>query len=201
MTNDDLLSNPAMWPNMQPGDDVAGDQPIAFFARNTEGEFINITAQLGLDVAIPTRGIAVADTRGTGALDFAVARQWGPPAFYANESPNRGEYLNLRLCRPVTDAKTSATDADTSCTPAYGATVTVTTADGRTQISQLDGGSGHGGKRGFDVHVGLGDNAAPATVDLRWRDLNGRPHTSTQQLTAGAHTLTLTDRVEEASHR
>nr|WP_223874623.1 CRTAC1 family protein [Salinispora fenicalii] len=197
MSNDNLLSNPAMWPNMQPGDDIAGDQPIAFFARTDSGEFANITEQLGLDVPIPTRGIATADTRATGTLDMAVARQWAAPAFYSNEAPDRGDYLNLRLYRPTLDG----TDADLSGTPAYGATVTVTTADGRRQVSQLDGGSGHGGKRSFEVHVGLGDAAGPVTVDLRWRDLGGDLHSTTQQLSPGTHTLVLTDRVQEVPNR
>jgi hypothetical protein len=197
MTNDDLLSNPAMWPNMQPGDDIAGGQPIAFFARTPSGEFANITAELGLDVPIPTRGIATADTRGTGALDFAVARQWGPPAFYANEAPGRGAYLNLRLLRPALGADAAGAQR----TPAYGATVTVTAPDGRKQITQLDGGSGHGGKRSFEVHAGLGATSGPATVDLRWRDLDGRMHTHTQQFPAGTHSLVLTDRVEEVPNR
>ncbi|SCG58949.1 CRTAC1 family protein [Micromonospora halophytica] len=197
MMNDDLLSNPAMWPNMQPGDDVAGRQPLAFFARTESGEFANITEQIGLDAPIPTRGIATADTRGIGALDLAVARQWGPPAFYANESPGKGNFLNLRLHRPVPGA---APD-QAAWTPAYGATVTVTTPDGRKQISQLDGGSGHGGKRSFEVHFGLGASSGPVTVDLRWRDLNGQMHRTSQQLTAGTHTLVLTDRVEEVPNR
>ncbi len=196
MTNDDLLSNPAIWPNMQPGDDVAGRQPLAFFARTDSGKFANISGRLGLDVPIPTRGIATADTRGIGALDLAVARQWGPPAFYANESPDRGNFLGLRLYRPVPGDESGSLGS-----PAYGATVTVTTPDGRKQISQLDGGSGHGGKRSFEVHFGLGATSGPVTVDLRWRDLNGQLHSTSQQLTAGTHTLVLTDRVEEVPNR
>ncbi|MFV2018973.1 CRTAC1 family protein [Micromonospora sp. LOL_023] len=197
MSNDNLLNNPAMWPNMQPGDDIAGDQPLAFFSRTDSGEFANITDQLGLDVPIPTRGIATADTRATGALDLAVARQWGAPAFYSNDAPARGNFLNLRLFRPAVDGAA----ADVTGTPAYGATVTVTTPDGRKQISQLDGGSGHSGKRSFEVHFGLGDVDGPVTVDLRWRDLDGNLHRSTQQLSAGTHTLVLTDRVQEVSNQ
>ncbi|MFG1848082.1 CRTAC1 family protein [Micromonospora carbonacea] len=197
MMNDDLLSNPAMWPNLQPGDDIAGDQPLAFFARTKSGEFANITKEIGLDVPIPTRGIATADTRGTGALDLAVARQWGAPAFYTNDAPSKGNFLNLRLYRPAVGAPAG----QMLCTPAYGATVTVTTPDGRKQISQLDGGSGHAGKRSFEVHFGLGASSGPVTVDLRWRDLNGQQHSTSQQLTAGTHTLVLTDRVEEVPNR
>ena len=194
MSNDNLLSNPAMWPNMGPGDDIAGKQPIAFFARNPDGKFANITTQFGLDVPIPTRGIATADTRGIGALDFAVARQWGPPAFYANEAPQRGAYLNLRLFRPAPTGS-----ADLLGSPAYG--VTVTAADGRKQVTQLDGGGGHGGKRSFEVHAGLGDASGPVHVELRWRDLNGGLHTETQQLSPGTHSLVLTDRVQEVPNR
>ncbi|MFD6127399.1 RNA-binding protein, partial [Streptomyces hydrogenans] len=43
----------------------------------------------------------MADTTGTGSLDFAVARQWGPPAFYVNQSPAKGSYLNLQMYRPA----------------------------------------------------------------------------------------------------
>ena len=195
MMNDDLMSNPAMWPHMQPGDDIAGSQSIAFFARTDNGEFTNITEQLGLGVPIPTRGIATGDTRGIGALDFAVARQWGPPAFYANESPSRGNFLSLRLHRPAMDGGTGL------LSPAYNAHVKVTTADGRSQVVQLDGGSGHGGKRSFDVHAGLGADSGPVTVELRWRDLNGKFHVITKKFTAGAHTLVLTDSVEEVPNR
>ncbi|MFI9526256.1 CRTAC1 family protein [Micromonospora rosaria] len=197
MMNDNLMSNPAMWPNMQPGDDIAGSQPFAFFARTGSGEYANITKDLGMDVPIPTRGIAMSDTRGTGALDLALARQWGPPAFYANEAPSRGNFLNLRLYRPVPGTSGEAM----LCTPAYGTTVTVTTPDGRKQISQLDGGSGHSGKRSFEVHFGLGETSGPVTVDLRWRDLSGQLHRTSQQLTAGTHTLVLSDRVEEVPNR
>ena len=45
--NDDLLSNPAMWPNFQPGDDVSGHQPFAFFAKNSSGKYVNIAKKLG----------------------------------------------------------------------------------------------------------------------------------------------------------
>ncbi|MFK0193698.1 ASPIC/UnbV domain-containing protein [Kitasatospora sp. NPDC090308] len=222
MTNDDLLSNPKLWPNVGPGDDLAGDEAMAFYARTDSGKFANISKQLGLDVPIPTRGIATADTTGTGALDFAIARQWGPPAFYANQSAALGHDLTLRLYRPATDAATAAaatgtaatgtaattaTDATadrglaTTGTPAYGATVCVTTPDGRKQIGQLDGGGGHGGFRSFDVRFGLGTQSGPVTVDLAWRDNGGGLHTETRQLTPGSHTLMLTDDIQEVAAR
>lgn len=199
MTNDDLLADPAMWPNVEPGDDIAGHQKLAFYARNTDGRYVDVSEQLGLAVPTPTRGIAVGDTTGDGALDLAVARQWGAPAFYANESPERGHYLDLLLYRPV--AADLATGLHAPGTPAYGATATVTTADGRSQVSHLDGGSGHGGKRSFEVHFGLGSNAGPVTVALRWRDGGGALHDQRLRLRPGRHTLLLGKTASEVNGR
>ncbi|MBB4922453.1 CRTAC1 family protein [Kitasatospora kifunensis] len=199
MTNDDLLSNPMMWPNVQPGDDIAGSDKLAFYAKTSSGTYANINKQLGLAVPTPTRAIATGDTTGTGVLDFAVARQWGPPAFYANKSPNTGHYLNLNLYRPSSDSDPGMGLSNIG-TPAYGATVQVTTPTG-TQISQLDGGSGHGGFRSFDVHFGLGDYSGPATVDVRWRDNNGQLREASQQLQPGSHSLLLSGNIQEVPSR
>jgi hypothetical protein len=196
MANDDILSNPAMWPNVGPGDDIAGDQSLAFYARNGSGKYVNIGEQIGLGVKIPTRGIATADTTGTGKLDFAVARQWGPPAFYANMSPSLGGCLDLTLYRPSADAG-AGQGLEARGTPAYGAQVTVEAPGRKTQIGQLDGGSGHTGKRSFGVHFGFGSYTGPVTAHIRWRDTGGVLHEQTQQLTQGTHALVLTSTVQE----
>ncbi|WP_240981746.1 MULTISPECIES: CRTAC1 family protein [unclassified Streptomyces] len=201
MTNDNLLSDPAMWPNVQPGDDIAGDDVLAFYAKNADGSYVNVSEQLGLDVEIPTRAIATGDTTGTGVLDFAVARQWGPPAFYANTSPQRGNHLELKLYRPSADGgRAAGKGLMAPGAPAYGATVKVTSAAG-TRVSQLDGGGGHSGFRSFDVHFGLGGHEGPVTVELSWRDSDGERHRTTRQLTPGTHSLMLTDDVQEVASR
>jgi hypothetical protein len=196
MANDDIYTNPSMWPDVQPGDDVAGDQTLRFWARTSDGKFVDIGPQLGLAVPTPTRGIATADTRGTGALDFAVARQWERPAFYANQSTSLGHYLGLYLIRRSSDGKTHQ-GLEGAGTPAYGATVQITTPDGRTQISQLDGGGGHSGKRSFEVRFGLGSYNGPVSVRLQWSDAQGRLHDQTLRLTPGEHTLCLMDSMAE----
>ncbi|MFE0704545.1 CRTAC1 family protein [Streptomyces sp. NPDC058872] len=201
MTNDNLLSNPAMWPNVQPGDDIAGDDHLAFYAKNASGTYVNVSERLGLDVKIPTRALATGDTTGTGVLDFAVARQWGPPAFYANMSPQRGNHLELKLYRPsVEGARGTGEGLKNTGTPAYGATVKVTSATG-TRVSQLDGGGGHSGFRSFDVHFGLGAQQEPVTVELSWRDTNGERHRTTKELSPGTHALMLTDDAQEVASR
>jgi len=197
ISNDLLLENPAMWPNAQPGDDIAGSECLAFWVREESGRFVNISRELGIAMPTPTRGIAVADTNGDGAQDFAVARQWGPPAFYRNEgAAGRGSFLGLRLYRPASPVAGTPVVG----TPAYGAQVRITTADGRTQIAQLDGGGGHSGKRSFDVFFGLGGAGdRPVSVALSWRDVGGTVHNQTLTLTSGWHDLMLTAHAEEVT--
>ena len=76
----------------------------------------------------------------------------------------------------------------------------ITTADGRSQVAQLDGGGGHSGKRSFDVFFGLGDTGAqPVAAELSWRDLQGVVHHQTLDLTQGWHDLMLTDIAAEVA--
>jgi hypothetical protein len=197
MTNDDLLSNPADWPLVQAGDDIAGSQCLAFYASAPGGGYVNIDKQLGLcSNTTPTRGVATADTLGNGHLDFAVARQWGPPAFYANESPDLGNSLGLNLYRSAADGSTQGTGLEGLGSPAYGTTVQIS-YPGHSQISQLDGGSGSGGKRSFEVSFGLGSYHGPVTVTMHWRNASGQLIQRTLTLSPGTHNLLLNNTVKE----
>ena len=198
MSNDDLLSNPANWPVVEPGDDIAGHQCLAFYADGGGNNYVNVSSQLGLCDDIPTRGVATADTRGDGRLDFAVARQWGPPAFYANQSPDLGNYVGLNLYRPSVGGGTAGTGLAGTGAPAYGTSVQVYTP-GHTQISQLDGGSGSAGKRSFEVSFGLGSYNGPVQVHLQWVDNNGQSHQQTITVSPGTHNLMLTSTATEVA--
>ncbi|MET0417707.1 MAG: CRTAC1 family protein [Actinoplanes sp.] len=184
-SNDLLLQEPDMWPKAEPGDDISGSNPVAFWVREDNGRYVDLSPELGMDSAIPSRAVAVSDADGDGAQDVAIARQWGAPSYYRNTRPAQGDYLGLRLHRP-------------GGTPAYGAQVKITTADGRNQVAQLDGGGGHAGKRSFDVFFGLGEHGAkPVAAELCWRDLNGTVHMQKLDLSSGWHDLMLTDTAQE----
>ncbi|HEY2577503.1 MAG TPA: CRTAC1 family protein [Streptosporangiaceae bacterium] len=202
MTNDDLLSNPANWPLVEPGNDIAGHQCLAFYAHAnaSDSSYVNVSKKLGLCDPIPTRGVATADTRGDGRLDFAVARQWGPPAFYANQAPAVGHYLGLNLYRPAASGGTPGQGLAGLGDPAYGTTVQIDTP-GHTQISQLDGGSGSAGKRSFEVSFGLGSYNGPVRVHLHWADASGLQHQQTVTLSPGTHNLLLTSSATEVTPR
>lgn len=196
MTNDELVADPRMWPKAEPGDDIAGSERLHFWARAEDGTYVNIAQELGVGPPVPTRGVAVADVDGDGFQDFAIARQWGPPAFYRNDHPSTGRSLDLELTRPVPSGSGAPPGAQT---PAYGAQVRITTAAGDTQLSRVDGGSGHSGKRSFNVFFGLGDATGPVTAEIRWRDTDGRVHQETLQLAPGRHTISLADSAREVT--
>ena len=60
-------------------------------------------------------------------------------------------------------------------------------------MAQVDGGSGHSGKRAPELHFGLGRIAAgtPLRVDFRYRDGTGRVRAETLRLAPGRHTVLL----------
>ncbi|MFD1151805.1 CRTAC1 family protein [Saccharothrix hoggarensis] len=175
--HDALLDNPAWWPNLRPGDDLAGDQTLHFFAKGPDGAYTDLAPRLGLAVPVPTRGIATGDADADGRLDFAVARQWDAPVFYRNTSPTTGSYLQLSLV----DEKGSAV---------IGAQVTATAA-GVTHVGRVDGGSGHSGRRSHEVHIGLGGVTGQVPVLVQWRDRGGELRTQELSLASGRHTIEL----------
>lgn len=194
MANDSLVANPFLWPNANAGDDIAGSETLRFFVKGEDGRYTDLAPQLGLAVPIPTRGIATGDADGDGRLDFAVARQYGEPVFYHNEAPDPGGYLSLSLTR---EQAASAGSAPAPGSPATGAQVTVTTAEGKKYIQRVDGGSGHGGKRSTDVHIGLGDAKGDVRVHLQWRDRDGEVHQQDLELSQGRHAIVLGESAKE----
>lgn len=186
--NDTLLDNPFWWPNVNHGDDISGSQRLKFYVKDGNGRYEDLAPALGLDVPVPTRGIATADADGDGNLDIAVARQWDQPVFYQNTAPSPGAFIGLRLTHEQPDV---AGSLPAPGSPVAGAQVTVTTPDGRKHVSHVDGGSGHSGKRSTDIHIGLGDVTGLLPVHLQWRDRGGHMHEQDLRLSTGWHSLQL----------
>jgi len=179
-SNDQVVHNPKFWPNFKPGADLSGHDLNPFFVRGNDGRYHDVGWLIGFTEPMVSRGIATADVNGDGLLDFAVANQWGPSYFFRNDSPQPNTFLGLRLLR----GKGS---------PAIGAAATMVLPDGRKLVSRVDGGSGHSGRRSPDIHFGLGtvEKSARLSVELKWRDSQGKPQQSTVQLSPGWHTLRL----------
>jgi hypothetical protein len=188
MGNDGNMISPAAWPHFTPGDDLSGHLWNPFFVRAASGRYYDLAHDVpGLGDSHVSRGIAIADVDGDGRLDFAVANQWDASYFYHNTSRRSGAALELDLRLPAGPAGSGLSR------PAVGAAATVRLPDGRRLVSQVDGGSGHSGKRAPMLHFGLGAIAAgtPLQVDLRWRDGEGRVRAETLRLTPGWHRVVL----------
>ncbi len=198
--NDEILSNPKLWPRLQPGDDLSGQQPNPFFVRTKTGRYVDLSRQLHLDDSYVSRGIATADVDGDGRLDFAVANQWQTSYFYRNVSRSPNAFLGLHMLLPAgaeTAAKTRSRPGhpakDIRGRPAIGAAASIHLPDGKQLAAQVDGGNGHSGKRSPDLHFGLGPLSKDALVrvQLHWRDTGGELHHETLHLTPGWHTVLL----------
>ncbi len=199
-TNSTMLSNPRNWPSFLPGDDVSGSEPNYLFARGASGRYFDVAKDIGVDDRTVGRGIAVADIDGDGDLDFIVANQWEPSALFRNQCPSPGRFLGLKLlvrCDP--SAKTEVVSR-TGCLPsvapahnAVGAKATLLLPDGRRMQAEVDGGSGHSGKRAQELHFGLGQIPAdtPIEVTIDWRTPRGQVKSQTLHLVPGWHTVEL----------
>ena len=199
-TNDRLIADPRVWPDYRPGSDFSGNEHNCFFVRATGGRFFDFSHRLGFGTPMMTRGIALADVDGDGRLDYAVANQWEPSVMFRNAAPNPGAFLGLHLRLPVgppvgdeTTVVAGHPRANRPGRPAIGAAVTVHLPDGRRLVAQVDGGSGHSGRRAPVVHFGLGTVAPDAvlTADVRWRGADGKLRSRTLQVAAGWHTVWL----------
>jgi hypothetical protein len=180
-SNDQIVNDPRLWPSFEPGADLSGHDPDAFFARAADGRYYDVAPGLGLAEPMLTRGIATADVDGDGRLDFVTANQWGPSYLFRNQSPGAGAFLMLRLIRA-------------NGSPAIGAMARVRLPDGRRLVGQVDGGNGHSGHRSPEVHFGLGaiETTREVEVALAWRALDGTLREATVPVLPGRRTLELT---------
>lgn len=180
-SNDRIVHDPRLWPSFKPGADLSGHDANPFFARAADGRYHDIAPLLGLTEPMVSRGIATADVDGDGRLDFVTANQWGPSYLFRNESPDAGASLFLRLIRA-------------NGSPAIGAMARLSLPDGRRLVAQVDGGSGHSGHRSPDIHFGLGavETTRRVSVDIAWRDQEGRTHQGRLPVLPGRTTIELT---------
>ncbi|MDE2636372.1 MAG: CRTAC1 family protein [Chloroflexota bacterium] len=144
----------------------------ALFRNDRHRGFRDVSAASGLDVDLPTLGVAYADYDRDGDLDL-VTGNWNSGYRLLQNQGGGGRWLSLDLRgnnptlnpSPTSQGGTAVVNRD-----AVGSTVYVTTPDGLAQQQTVSIGAGLGGNNQLALHFGLGDASA---ADLRILWTNG----------------------------
>ncbi|MBT3785589.1 CRTAC1 family protein, partial [bacterium] len=174
------MADISWWPRFAFGDDISGSQVNPFHVL-VDDYYYDIAPEIGLGTPYLARGIATADMDGDGDLDLFYSNQWEPSQFFKNDCQSCGSFLGLNLVWPIQN-QSNALEIQKgikplkSSRPAFGAAAVLTREDGTTEISQVDGGSGHAGQRSPQIHFGLGQypTSKPVSVELRWIGREGQ---------------------------
>jgi enediyne biosynthesis protein E4 len=196
LINDVLIHFPGVWPAIPPETDIDGSDPQPFFVRGADGRFVDLSEQLFPGFLANARTVATADVDGDGDLDLAFGNHWEDSVLYRNDAPDPGAFLGLHVLHALAEAPTATHDghpAPREGTPALGAAVSVTRADGRRLVRQVDASNGHTGARAPQLLFGLGDADpdTPVQAEIRWRDRTGRLRERAIALRPGWHTVVL----------
>ena len=192
--NDNFLKYPCMWMRCEPGDELSGGNTTAFFVRDDHGMYWDIGRSVGFTTADLGRGIATCDPDGSGRICMVVANQWNDSFVYYNLAETTNTFVGLNVLMPLQRTESAHPTVFSQppsrplrARPAYGATVTLRLPNDRKQIQQVDGGSGHTGKKSPALHYGIGAVPVGALLDAEfaWRDGNGALRRATVSVVAG----------------
>lgn len=174
--NDNLVSDPRWWFRMHraaggPTCDLSGIGPkLAFFTAGKNGRLEDIARYLPFESAGTgvSRGLAVGDLDGDGAVDLLEATQDGLTLFVNRMASPSFLAFDLRVVMP------SQGGATPPSRPAIGAELLVFAGGRVIHRAEVDGGNGHSGKRSPVLHLGLAAayRRTDLTARLRWRDPN-----------------------------
>lgn len=180
MGNDQLLRFAALWPTLQPGDDLSGHERNPFWVRGPDGRYTDLSNELGIGQPDVSRGIALGDVDGDGRLDALIANQWQNSRLLLNNAKGNRPGIDLALVIPTASGGTR---------PAIGADVRALAGAAPAQRSQLYPANGHAGVSAAEIHLAAA-RTGTTQVELRWRDATGT-HTARIDVPAGHHQVAL----------
>jgi hypothetical protein len=129
------------------------------FANDGRGKFVDISVQNKPFCGSPavSRGLAVGDVTGEGALDLLVTTIAGPARLYRNVVPHRGHWLLVRAVDPRLHRD------------AYGAEIRVRAAS-RRWVSWVNPGWSYLCSNDPRAHFGLGSTESVDAIEVLWPD-------------------------------
>ncbi|HBI46731.1 MAG TPA: RNA-binding protein [Planctomycetales bacterium] len=129
------------------------------FVNDGSGRFRDVSLQNPsfCGTAAVSRGLAVGDVDGDGALDLLTTTVGGAAHLYRNIAPNRGHWLLVRAVDPALRRD------------AYGAEITVQ-AGGRRRVSWINPGQSYLCSNDCRAHFGLGASNAVDSLEVLWPD-------------------------------
>ncbi len=127
-------------------------------ANDGKGRFVNVTSQAGTGL-VPiesSRGACAEDFDNDGDLDLIVLNADAAPTLMRNDTPAKGNWIELDLAMPGTKNPR-----------AVGARVTVKTGN-VAQVKEVYAGRGYQSHFGTRQHFGLPQSATPTQIEVRW---------------------------------
>ncbi len=128
------------------------------FINQGDGTFVDLEAQSGIHVNLPSEGLAWIDYQRNGRIDLLIHYFHQRYALFRNQLDNANRWLGLQL------EGGGAINRD-----AIGARVMVTTPDGRTRMRERRAGGSRGATHDYVLHFGIGEHAS-AEVTIVWPD-------------------------------
>lgn len=132
-------------------------EPMILLRNTGKGIFEDLSSTSGLnDEALQSRrGIAFGDINNDGLIDAVVFNQNGPPSVFLNDSKN----ANHRVLFKLTGSESNRA--------AIGARVTITSG-GKSQMSEVRGGTSYISQPDLRLHFGLGGDTKIDKVEITW---------------------------------
>ena len=127
--------------------------PNIFLGNNQDGTFVDLSSSSGLDHGQSGKNVSIVDFDNDGFVDVLVNSYDGQVALYHNQG-NANNWLTVTV------------EGSTSNADAIGTRLELT-ANGITQIREINDGPSHGGGDYKMAHFGL-DDASSGTLTVRW---------------------------------
>lgn len=181
-----LIGDATYWPPIGE-QSLAGYQPKCVWL-NTQGDFTDVAAAVGIGDDYDGRAVALADLFNRGVCDVVVANQHGPLLIYRNTVAPGRDWVQFELVGSAGErGKTGGSNRS-----AIGAEVRLSWRNGEggplhEQLQVVTAGDGFASQNMLRLHFGLGEHATIENAAIKWP--SGRTQTISPLTTCALHRI------------